>query len=75
MSGTEVVIGLKIPLISGGASGFMSHRSICEGPPSMKNRMHRLARFLKEPADVTGIAFASSCRSPGRLSPRNPSPP
>ena len=43
MPGTVVATGLKGPRYSAGASGFMSHVSMCDAPPESQNKITDLA--------------------------------
>ena len=68
--GAEVAIGWNGPRYSTGASGFMSHMSMCDAPPHRKNRIVDLAR---PPVVSAAGAAAARCGLPN-CRPANPTP-
>ena len=54
MPGAEVEIGWNVPRYSTGASGFMSHVSMCDAPPLSQMRMVDFAGLRRAGAEVSG---------------------
>lgn len=68
-------MGRKSPRISRGASGFMSHKSMCDGPPLSQIRIVDLALPLPVVGAPGPAGSAPALASARSESPQKPIPP
>jgi hypothetical protein len=67
---TLVGIGLNVPRVSLGPSGFMSNVSICGGPPLSQTKMTDRSGAPAFRAEWAGVSLANACIANRSLNPK-----